>query len=83
MDRLTIATSEGAVLSAKLWRPKKAAAQNPVPAVILVPGGNANDAIGMVGWSADVGRMNARLPRPRMRPAITRLAFPGVHSFLR
>lgn len=42
VDRLTIATSEGAVLSAKLWRPKNASAENPAPAVILVPGGNAN-----------------------------------------
>ncbi len=105
---------EGALLSAKLWRPVNASASNPAPAVILVPGGNANleymssislelarrgyvalaidpftigrsdviqptpnlgsssalayikeldfvdkDAIGMVGWSAGVGRMNA------------------------
>ena len=42
VDRLAIATNEGAVLSAKLWRPKTATAENPAPAVILVPGGNAN-----------------------------------------
>lgn len=114
VDRLAIATNEGAVLSAKLWRPKTATAENPAPAVILVPGGNANleymssvslelarrgyvaiaidpytigrsdviqptpdlgadstlvyvkqldfvdnNAIGMIGWSAGVGRMNA------------------------
>ncbi|MDI9460317.1 MAG: hypothetical protein QM373_11475, partial [Bacillota bacterium] len=101
-------------MSAKLWRPKTATAENPAPAVILVPGGNANleymssvslelarrgyvaiaidpytigrsdviqptpdlgadstlvyvkqldfvdnNAIGMIGWSAGVGRMNA------------------------
>ncbi|HAN94032.1 MAG: hypothetical protein WBI67_00675 [Limnochordia bacterium] len=123
VDRLTIATSEGAVLSAKLWRPKNASAENPAPAVILVPGGNANleymsatslelarrgyvaiaidpftigrsdviqpspdlgasstlayikqldfvdkDAIGMVGWSAGVGRMNAAAINPDGSP---------------
>jgi hypothetical protein len=123
VDRLTIATDEGAVLSAKLWRPKNATAQNPAPAVILVPGGNANleymsstslelarrgyvavaidpftigrsdviqptadlgasstlayvkeldfvdtDAIGMVGWSAGVGRMNAAAINPDGTP---------------
>lgn len=114
VDRLSIVMDEGALLSAKLWRPVNASASNPAPAVILVPGGNANleymssislelarrgyvalaidpftigrsdviqptpnlgsssalayikeldfvdkDAIGMVGWSAGVGRMNA------------------------
>lgn len=123
VDRLTIATNEGAVLSAKLWRPKNATAKNPAPAVILVPGGNANleymssvslelarrgyvalaldpytigrsdvieptadlgassalayvkqlafvdkNAIGMVGWSAGVGRMNAAAINPDGTP---------------
>lgn len=114
VDRLSLVTNEGAMLSAKIWRPMNASASNPAPAVILVPGGNANleymssislelarrgyvalaidpftigrsdviqptadlgassalayvkqldfvdnNAIGMLGWSAGVGRMNA------------------------
>lgn len=114
VKRLAIETNDNAMLSAKIWHPKTATAETPAPAVILIPGGNANleymsatsielarrgyvalaidpytigrsdvisptsdlggsaalsyikslnfvdqDAIGMIGWSAGVGRATA------------------------
>lgn len=123
VNRLAIKTNDNALLSAKIWQPKTATADTPAPAVILIPGGNANleymsatsielarrgyvalaidpytigrsdvinptsdlggsaalsyiktlsfvdqDAIGMIGWSAGVGRANAAAILPDGTP---------------
>ncbi|MGN1163287.1 MAG: hypothetical protein ACI4S4_00630 [Candidatus Ornithospirochaeta sp.] len=41
VDRLSVTTDGGYVLSLKMFRPKSATSENPAPAILLVPGGNA------------------------------------------
>ena len=130
VKRLAIQTNDNALLSAKIFQPKTATAENPAPAVILIPGGNANleymsatsielarrgyvalsidpytigrsdviqpttdlgglaalnyikslnfvdqEAIGMIGWSAGVGRANGAAILPDGTPNGVKVTF--------